>query len=130
MKNIERGLREPEEEIPQQENSVEMSLPDINLKIKELEGQKKSIEEEIEGLYQQKKEMLKSLPQKKFGPKQWVWAKRSSGDVEFGWQVFGYDGEKVVIKKEEAGGKILEKRVSEDELKKIQEEEREKLSAA
>jgi hypothetical protein len=46
----------------------------------------------------------------------------NSIEIESGWQVFGYNGDNVVVRKTEKGGKVLEKEIPEQELEALRDE--------
>lgn len=78
--------------------------------------------EEIEQLSENKlgEEKLSDDKAFKFGEN--VWVQRSSGDIESNWQVYGYDGGNVVVRRIEKGGRVIEKKIPEIDLKNIREE--------
>jgi len=57
-----------------------------------------------------------------FQLKEQVWVQRSSGEIETGWQVHGYNGDNVVVRKTDKSGKVLEKEISEGELSTLRDE--------
>jgi hypothetical protein len=66
-------------------------------------------------------------PKKEFQFGENVFVQRSSGEIEAGWQVFGYNGDDVVVRKTEKGGKVIEKQISEAELKALREEKEKEI---